>query len=252
MSLTVEKALQVIEALAARREPAGVSQLARELGLNKSTVYRLLDTLVRRGYVEQDERSGLYELGTKLWELGVGRVQRLEVRKVARPVLEAVARETRESTLLGVLQDHEALIIDKVDSREVLQIFSPVGARVPLYCSSLGRALLAYQPAAFIAEEAAAMTPRTPYALATGAALLAELERVRAEECSQSLDEWEIGVAGVASPIHDAAGHVIASICITGPTSRFSVERLPALRQQSIRAASAISEAMGYLRRKSA
>ncbi|HWK46334.1 MAG TPA: IclR family transcriptional regulator [Stellaceae bacterium] len=246
MSVTVEKALQLIEALSRSAEPVGVSQLGRDLQLNKSTVYRLVDTLCRHGYARQDTTSGRYALTVKLWELGVGVVRDLNLRQVARPVLEREAAATEEATLLGIMQDREALIIDKVDSSQSLQIFSPLAARVSLANSSLGRALLAFQPPELIAAVALEFAPITGSGIQTTEALLADLERVRTDGCAQSLDEWQVGVAGVASPIRDASGAVTGAFCITGPTSRLDENRLPGLRTRCIAAARAISHLMGH------
>jgi DNA-binding IclR family transcriptional regulator len=245
VSATVEKALQLIEALARSSGPVGVSQLGRDLQLNKSTVYRLVDTLVRHGYAQQDQDTGRYALTPRLWELGVGVVQRLGLRQAARPVLEREAQATGEATLLGVIQVQEALIIDKVDSPQALQIFSPLGARVSLCSSSMGRALLAFQPAPFVEAMVARFAPLTPHGIQTREALLRDLERVRREHCARSVDEWQVGVAGVASPIREGGGAVAGVLCITGPTSRLVPARLDELAKRCIAAAAGISDLLG-------
>jgi len=245
VSATVEKALQLIEALAGSSGPVGVSQLGRDLQLNKSTVYRLVDTLVRNGYAQQDPLSGRYALTPRLWELGVGVVQRLGLRQAARPVLEAEAEATGESTLLGIVQAREALIIDKAETPHALRIVSPLGARVSLCHSSIGRALLAFQPAGLIAELAAGFAPLTPHGIQTRAALLKDLERVRRENCARSVDEWQVGVSGVASPVRDASGVVAGAFCITGPSSRLGPARLDELARRCVSAATGLSDLLG-------
>jgi IclR family KDG regulon transcriptional repressor len=246
VSLTVEKALQLIEALSRSREPMGVSQLGRELDLNKSTVFRLVDTLVRRGYAWQDETSGRYALTPKLWELGVGVVQGTDIRSAARPLLEAEAASSGESTILGVLQDSEALIIDKVDSVQPLQIASRLGTRVPLCNTSLGRALLAFQPQPVIDEVISGFAPRTPHGIQTVDDLLRELESVRELGYSRSCDEWQVGIAGVAAPVRKP-DRVLAAFCITGPTSRMCQDRMQKLERRCLDAAHEISRRLTYL-----
>jgi DNA-binding IclR family transcriptional regulator len=220
----------------------GVSQLGRELKLNKSTVYRLVDTLVRHGYAQQDAATGRYALSAKLWEMGVGVVRGMGLRQAARPMLEAEAEATGEATLLGIVQDRAALIIDKVDSRQPLQIFSPLGARVSLCSSSLGRALLAFQPGDFQTSLIADFAPITPHGVQTREALVAELEKVRQRGAATSADEWMIGVAGVAAPIRGADGLVAGAICITGPSTRLVPARLEELALRCADAAQRISE----------
>ena len=249
MSATVEKALQLVEALSNSPAPIGISQLGRDLKLNKSTVYRLVDTLCRHNYVRQDPQSGRYSLTTKLWEMGVGVVQRLELRDIARPTLEAIARETGEATLLGIIQDHEVLVLDKVDSRQPLQIFSRLGGRVALHCTSIGRALLAFQSNSFINEILAQLPRRTERTITSRAALNLELERIRKLEVAECIDEWAVGVTGVAAPIRDMSGAVVGSLCITGPTSRLTADYLPKLRRLVVDGAHEISRVMGYGKR---
>lgn len=246
MSVTVEKALQLIEALAGASGPVGVSQLGRDLQINKSTVYRLLDTLVRHGYARQEEDGARYALTVKLWEMGIGVVRGLSLPRAARPLLEQAAEETGETTMLAVVQGREALIIDKVDSRHPLQIFSPLGARLPIANSAMGRVLLAFQPEPFIDAAVEAFAPRTEFGIQTPAQLRKDLARIKAEGASQSCDEWQIGIAGAAAPIRDASGGVAGAFCITGPTARLCEDKLSALRTRCLEASRTISQLLGY------
>jgi IclR family acetate operon transcriptional repressor len=246
MSVTVEKALQLIEALSRAGGPAGVSQLGRELQINKSTVYRLLDTLVRQGYARQEEDGVRYALTPKLWELGIGVVRSLSLPRAARQLLERAAEETGETTMLGVMQGREVLIIDKVDSCHPLQIFSPLGARLPLCNSSLGRVLLAFQPKDFIEDAVSAFAPRTEFGIQTQEQLRQDLALIRVEGTSSSRDEWQIGIAGAAAAIRDASGAVIGAFCITGPTARLDQDRLRHLRARSLLASQTISQYLGH------
>jgi IclR family KDG regulon transcriptional repressor len=247
MSVTVEKALQLIEAMSRAGKPVGVSDLGRQLEINKSTVHRLLDTLVRHGYAQQDEDSGRYGLSVKLWEMGIGVVSGLTLSKIARPLLEEAALESGETTMLGVLQGREVLIIDKVDSQHPLQIFSPLGTRLPVCNSAFGRVLLAFQPEPFIDEAVAAFAPRTPFGIQTAEQLRDDLARIREEGASQSRDEWQIGIAGAAAVIRDARGGVAGAFCITGPTARLTEKRVRTMRGHCVAASQAISQRFGYV-----
>lgn len=247
MSATVEKALQLIEAMARAGKPVGVSQLGRELDINKSTVHRLLETLVRHGYAEQEEDGARYGLSVKLWEIGIGVVRGLSLPKIAHPFLEAAALETGETAMLGVIEGEDVLVIDKVDSLHPLQIFSPLGTRLPITNSAFGRVLLAFRPEPFIEAALAQFSPRTPFGIQDQASLRAELARIRAEGSAQSRDEWQLGIAGAAAAIRDARGQVIGSFCITGPTARLTEERLAAIRAHCREAAEAISQQLGHI-----
>ena len=248
MSVTVEKALQLIEALSRAGNAVGVSQLGRDLQINKSTVYRLLDTLVRQGYARQEADGGRYALTPKLWELGIGVVRGLSLPRAARPLLEREAAATGETTMLGVVQEREVLILDKVDSSQPLQISSPLGARVPICNSSLGRVLLAFQPDAFIEAAVADFAPCTEFGIQTPEQLRQDLARIRQEGVSSSRDEWQIGVAGAAATIHDASGGVAGAFCITGPSTRLDEERLRDFRARCVAASRTISQLLGHTR----
>lgn len=246
MSATVEKALLIVETLSKSQIPIGVSELGRKLGMNKSTIFRLLDTLCRRGYTRKDPASSGYVLTTKLWELGVGVLQKLTLRDVARPVMEAVTLATGETTMVGVMQDGDALILEKVDSPAALQIASPLGSRVALQSSSIGRAMLAFQTEEFVDKAIPSLQPRTEFTISSREALATELDRIRHFKVAECIDEWAIGVSGISAPVRDQSGKVVGSFCITGPTSRFTSNRLPALRSETIAAAQEISSRMGF------
>lgn len=246
MSLTVEKALQLIEAMSRSLGPVGISQLGRDLALNKSTVYRLVDTLVRHGYAQQDKETGRYALTAKLWEIGHGAVRGMGLVQAARPVLEREAARSGEATLVGIVQGRDALIIDKVDSLHPLQIVSPLGSRVSLASSSLGRALLAFQPEDVVAAVARDFRPPTAHGIQTPEALARALASVRAEGVARSVDEWQVGVAGVAAPIRDAQGQVAGALCITGPSSRLGAARMAELAAQCRAAAADVAAQLGH------
>jgi IclR family KDG regulon transcriptional repressor len=246
VSSTVAKALKIVEAMSRIGEPVGISQIGRELRLNKSTVFRLLDTLCRHGFARKDPQTNTYHLTTRLWELGVGVLQQNRLRDLARPTMEAVTRETDETTMLGIIQDDEALIVEKVSSRAPLQIASPVGTRVPLHCSSIGRSLLAFMGEDAVDRLCRAMPRRTDRTITTRAALQAELARIRAAGVCECIDEWAVGVSGVAAPVRDHSGAVVGSLCITGPTLRLAPERLAKLRPRVVGAAREISALLGH------
>jgi len=247
MSATVEKALQLIEAMARAGKPVGVSQLGRELDINKSTVHRLLDTLVRHGYAQQEKEGVRYALSVKLWEIGIGVVRGLSLPRVAHPFLEIAVAETGETALLGVVEGAEVLIVDKVDCQQPLQIFSPLGARLPIGNSAFGRVLLAHQPEPVVAAAVKNFAPRTPYGIQNADQLRADLARIRERGASHSRDEWQVGIAGAAAVIRDARGDVAGVFCITGPTARLNEERLVEIEARCIAAGKAISQQLGHL-----
>lgn len=245
VAATVEKALQVIEALSAAKGPCGVTQLSRDLRLNKSTVYRLLETLRRYGYVRQDDDLSRYTLTPKLWQLGVGVIRDSTVHSVAPAYLRAAADASGETVLLAIPDGDHVLVSDKVDSSQSLRIVSPIGSRLPAYCTALGRAML------FDADEASlrlllSNAKRfTEHTVTRVEALVAAVRVARREGYSVAVDEYLDGVTAVAAPVRDSTGEIVASLAITAPTSRLGQSEIERLGREAVEAAAAISQALG-------
>lgn len=246
MAATVEKVLHLIEALSRAKSPCGVTQLSKELDLNKSTVYRLLETLGRFGYVRQDDDRHRYFLTTKLWELGAGVLRNLSIHSVAPPYLRGAAEDTGETLILTIPDGDQVLVIDKVDSIQPLQIFSPIGSRVPMYCSSIGKAILVDWSEERIRDLADTIVPHTPRTISTADELLLQVEAVRGRGYAVAIDEWQVGVTGVAAPVRDFTGTIVATIGITGPSSRLSAARIKTLGLKAVEVADQISRALGH------
>jgi len=248
VSATLEKALVLIEAMAQARQPSGVTQLSRALNLNKSTVYRLLDILCQHGYARQDEVARSYVLTTKLWELGVSVLRNISVHSVAPAFMEACANETGETLLLTIPDGDQSLVIAKADSPQPLQIFSAIGSRLPLHCSSVGKALMIDWPEDRIRRYAPhKRTRQTENSIASAEDLIAEIEAARAQGYARSMDEWLVGISGVAAPIRDTSGEIVATIGITGPTSRLHPAGFEPLGRKAVEVAAQISRVLGYL-----
>ena len=228
---SLDRALDLLEALSEADE-LGVSELAGHTGLVPSTAHRLLATLVARGYAAQNPATGRYLTGFKLLELTSGLQDRLgRLRTAARPHLEAVQRETGETTNLVVLEGRNAVYVDTVSGSRSVRLFIEVGQAIPAHTSGSGKALLAWRSpedlaALFDGEPLAASTPRT---LTSMAALEQDLERVRRQGYAIDDEEHELGVACVATPVMDAAGQALAAISVTGPAPRIDPGRLAEL-----------------------
>jgi IclR family acetate operon transcriptional repressor len=238
---SLDRALDLLEALAGAEE-LGVSELAARTGLVPSTAHRLLATLVARGYAAQNPATGRYLTGYKLLELTSGLQDRLgRLRAAARPHLEAIQRETGETTNLVVLEGRNAVYVDTVAGSRSVRLFIEVGQAIPAHTSGSGKALLAWRSPADLAalldgEPLAASTPRTLTALP---ALEADLAQVRRQGYAIDDEEHELGVACVATPVLDTAGQALAAISVTGPAPRMDAGRLAELLREHARQVSA-------------
>jgi IclR family KDG regulon transcriptional repressor len=231
-------------------EEAGVSlpEIAQGLLLHKSTAHRLLMALESARFIEKNPVSGRYRLGSRVMELGLSAVSRLDVYQIAGPHLRWLAEQTGETGHLAVLRVGEVVSVLNVESRQTVRTPSAVGARSPVHCTAHGKAALAFAPAdqlaAFLRNRSfKAYTPKT---LTTAARLRAELEKVRQHGYALDDEEFETGLRCIGASVRDSSAAVIAAVSISGPVFRIRPERIPALAEAVMETASRISLALGY------
>jgi DNA-binding IclR family transcriptional regulator len=243
---SVARAMQLLEIIAEDGE-MGVSDLARRLDVHKATASRLASTLASRGLIERDRATGRYRLGFGLIRLAGAVMANLDLVRVARPILEDLAHETRETVNLGVLAGDSVVYVDQLSGARSVVSVSWVGRRTPLHCTSNGKVLLAYMPAAdrsrFLGGPLEALTPRT---IVDPAALNAELEDARQRGYAKALEELEEGLNAVAAPIRQADGTVTAALSVSGPAFRMTARDLPRIGQITARSASEVSRRLGH------
>jgi DNA-binding IclR family transcriptional regulator len=248
-SSTLNRALAVLEALA--DGPATgmtAAQLAERTNSNRVSVYRILATFQEHGYVRQDGAGAPYRLGFRLLELGEQVIEDVDLVRVGYPLLEELAGETGETCHLGILEGADAVYVAKVESSQSIRLVSHVGARVPLYCTSLGKALLAAteDPLRDQLVRAQSFHPRTANTRTSPAELRADLDEIRARGYAIDDVENEDGVRCVAAAVVDRAGTPRAAVSVSGPTARVTPERVPELAELTVAAAARLSAALGH------
>lgn len=238
----VERALGILRLFDERTTELSVADVARALGVHRSTASRLLGALARHGLLEQGAAGGRFRLGLGLVSLGGMVLNRFPVRAGAYRILRELRDATGETAYLGLLDGREVVYLDQASSPRVTVNVDWVGCRQSLTESVSGRLLLAYQPFELAAELGAAeLGSATPGTLAGG-----ELAFIRRRGYALRFDESEDGVAGVAAPVRDYSGAVVASISVGGPRFRIDRERLESeLVPAVLRAAADVSEALG-------
>lgn len=240
--------LAVLETFTPNRPQLALGEVSARLGLHKSRVFRILNTLKRRGFVEQSAKGGPYALGLKLVELGnaVGRGR--SVLAAAAPLLSKLSQTLRGTVVLRVLDGVEQLTLDCVHSPEVLRTSFPVGARLPATYGSTGKVLLAFRPE----TETGAILKHGAVAAGTARAITGlqayrrELERVRLAGYALNLEEAVAGVRSVSAPILDGGGSAVAAIGISFPASALPRTRIREVAQQLCEAAREVSARLGY------
>ena len=243
---SVDRAAALLLALGDCQGEAGVTELARRLGLHKSTASRLLATLQKRGLVEQDEESGKYRLGLVVIRLAERAERTLDLRGISMPELERLARLTHETTGLGILDADALLTVAQADGPNLIAVGDWTGRSTPLHCVASGKVLMAAlaerEVLRIVRRGLVSYTERTITELEP---LLEELARIRRRGYATALGEYEIGLNAVSAPVHDARGHVVAAVDIWGPAFRLTPRRIPELAVQAREAAAAISLRLG-------
>jgi IclR family acetate operon transcriptional repressor len=243
---SVDRAAALLLALGECAGEAGVTELARRLGLHKSTASRLLATLQRRGLVEQDEETGKYRLGLIVIRLAERAERTLDLKGIALPELDRLARVTRETVTLGILQGDAYLTVAQVDGPNMVACPDWTGRTTPLHCVASGKVLMATLAERDVMRIArpglAARTPRTITGLE---ALMEELARVRRRGYATAFSEWIEGTHGVAVPVMDGRGRVIASIGVWGPAYRVTPARVAEIVTSARVTAAAVTARLG-------
>jgi DNA-binding IclR family transcriptional regulator len=247
---SVDRALAVLEILA-RDGHAGVSDIAEEMGVHKSTVSRLMGSLVSREFVYQNSDRGKYQLGFGILRLASSIPGRLSLVREARPILEALADEYKETVNLAVLRSNFAVNVDQAMGPSSLATYDWVGSLTPLHATSSGKVLLA----ALSADERervvkeTGLRARTPRTITSRDKLEKQLLAVARNGYAVTMEEFEIGLNSMAVPVHNHMGAVMGAVSISGPAFRFDPANVPGLIEALTQAGLTISARMGYTRR---
>jgi DNA-binding IclR family transcriptional regulator len=241
---SVDRAVSLLVALGSWEGGAGVTEIAESLRLQRSTASRLLATLNKHGLVQRDDESGKYRLGLALVLLGTHAGKTIDLKSIARPQLQAVARAIQETTSLGVLdQDRVARL---VWSDPLGRLHEQVGRTYPLHATAPGKVLLSSQPEREVIRLAnAGFVPYTPRTIVRVDSLLEEIARVRARGFATAFGEHEPAVNSVAMPVYDDRGSVVAAVEVRATGNRISPSRVPALIEAIRVAAATITEQIG-------
>jgi DNA-binding IclR family transcriptional regulator len=244
---SVDRAVAAMEILA-REGWAGVTEISRELGIHKSTVFRLLATLERRGVVEQHSDTQKYRLGFAVLRFASSVRSSLDLVRVARPICDRLSRRTDETVNIAVLEDHDVVNIHQVNLSSSRVTVDWLGSHTPLHCTSSGKVFLAHLPPS-VAEEllTGPLERYTPATIVDPAELCAQLVRVRDLGFASTLEELEEGLNAVAAPVRGPEGDVVASVSVSGPSYRMEPDRLQEVGATTVEAAAEIGRRLGFL-----
>ncbi len=219
---SLARGLKILELMGTSSDGVSVTELADRLGIDKSSVSRLVRTLANYGFAEQDAVSRRYHLGPQLVRLSRSLLTRMPLRDAAKPFLRELVERTGECAHLAILAQGQALYIDQVESPASLRVTTGVGTLAPLHCTALGKCLLAFGDHVPLPEKLPRFTPRT---ITDADTLRAHLEQIRRQGYAVDDEEYDYGVRCVAAPIYDYRNKVVGALGISGPAGRMSLEQ---------------------------
>ena len=253
-SQSLERGLAILGCFTPRRPVLGIADIADELGMSRSTTHRYVITLVALGYLEQGA-SRKYRLGLRVTDLGMSALNSTGLREHAHPYLEELRQRTTYTTNLGVLDGSDVLYVDRVRSyrrgQSDIDLDIHTGSRLPTYCTSMGKLLLANLPESEQRDLIASikLTKRGPNTISSKKALREELEEIRAAGFAVNDQELAAGLYAIAAPVRNDARDVVAAVNLSAHSSMISLEELvDALGPHLVSTADRISARLGYRR----
>ena len=249
---SVLRAAKLLECFSLDNPALTNSQLAKMLGLNKSTITRLVYSLEDAGFLRKNPKTGEYSLTYRLFRIGSVYINQIDFRTEARPLLSELASSIQETVHLAVLNDFEAFYIDKVEGSQSVGMMSRIGNKSPAYCTGVGKILLAYLSEDEIDRYLRVFELKryTPNTITNPEELKLHLQKIRQQGYTMDDSEHEADIKCVAAPLHDASGNVVASISIAGPGFRINRERMEEeLLPAVVQTARNISNRLGYIDR---
>jgi DNA-binding IclR family transcriptional regulator len=243
----LDRTFAILDVLMELGKEATIGDLTSKLKLSKSTVHRILMNLESNRYVERVGADGGYRLGPRLFELGTKALATLDLREEVQPCLVRLVGRTGETSHFGVLRDGEVTSLFNVQTKRSLGTASTVGRRIPVYCTSLGKAILAFQPEDEVEATLKGCKFRayTEHTIIRLNSLMAELDRVRKRGYAIDDEEFEIGLRCIGAPVKDHTGEVIGAVSIAGPTIRVTKKGVPDLARFVVQAADELSTRLG-------
>lgn len=250
---SVGRALDLLEVFLTDSADFTLTKIATALGMNKATAHRILMTLEARGYVQRSADHRRYSLGVRVFELGSRFQNQMDIRRAATPEMTSLVQQTSQAAFLCIRDGDHALCLERVEGRHRVRIFAlGVGERQPLHCGAAPRALLAGMSDAEILSYATrtSLPAFTDHTLTSVDELKADAHRTKQKGYVVSYEDVSPGIAAVGAPVFNHAGHVIASISVSGISTVYTPERIGELGDAVRVAAERLSRQMGYLARQ--
>jgi IclR family transcriptional regulator, KDG regulon repressor len=249
-STALQRAVALLDCFTQEQPELGVREIARKAGISSSTAGRLLGSLKELGIVSQNTATSAYSLGGKVLAWAGVYSATLDVRNLALPLMHELHHTTQETISLYILEGNDRVCVERLESPQNVRIVARVGRRLPLYAGSAGKVFLA-----FLSDErrqailsTTVLEPFTANTFVDRAELERELKKIYVNGYAVSNGEWVSDASGVAAPIFDQRGEIVAALTISGPTQRFNKDKVEKYIIEVTRVAGQISEELGFLK----
>jgi IclR family KDG regulon transcriptional repressor len=244
---SLAKALTILGLFKFNKPEWGVTEIARELGMQKSTVFRLLATMQEFGFVRKAKTGTGYRLGIRLFELGNVVAATFDLRDIALTYLHKISARTGETVHLGIINERDVIFIENVTGRNMLKSSVLLGERFPLYCTGVGKTIFGFRPLRERKEiiNKIDFIKFTDNTIVNLEAFEVEMELTRRRGYAVDDMEHEVGVRCIAAPIWDSSGQAVASLSISGPSIRITHAKIPELAQLVVKTTREISKELG-------
>ena len=226
---SLAKALRVLECFSVKEPELGITELSQRLGLNKSNVHNIISTFEKNGYIEQNPETNKYHLGLKILELSRVISAHLGLSSIVGPLIRPLADELGEVIYFAIPKNPKVLYLDGAYPLQTLNPRSMQGETAEMYCTALGKVMLAYMPADEVTQCLAqqSMKAFTPYTITDREALIMDLEQIRAKGYSIDNMEHSFGIKCVGVPVFKSNGQLLGALSISGPSLRFDDKIIP-------------------------
>jgi IclR family KDG regulon transcriptional repressor len=239
----VDRALDILLCFTRQTPRLTMTEIAEQVGMNKSTVHRLLGTLEKKRFVQRDPSTGLYRLGIRLLQMAYLTLEQNDLRQHTAPFLRRLCEQHRETITLSVLDDADVIFLDVVESPQRVKLAASTGQRLPAFATAAGKTMLAHLPEETVIKVLERGMQRfTPKTIQSPEVFLKNLSQIRRQGFAISEQEYEDGINAVAAPILDTNELPIAAITVAGPAYRLLAERMREIGPDIVTTAREIAE----------
>jgi len=245
---SVERALSILEVLSDNPHGITLTELSEATQLHKSTILRLLGTLIDKSYAFKEQHSNRYVLSYKMFELGSRKINKIDVANAAKRHINSLMKNVGEVVHLAVRDGVDIVYIDKVEANNTIRMASSIGKRRPMYCTSVGKAIMAHLTADEVSSiwEDTNIVKLTKHTITDFDEFISELDLIRMNGFAVDNEENELGVRCLGAPILDHSGNVIAAISVSGPVSRVNDSTMSKISTELMSCSNLISKDLGY------